>query len=113
MVQRYPSIHFERLPGFPSEVARVLKHIEDPDISADSLAGLLAADRGLTANLVEAANHPFFGPRSQIHSLAQAIASMGRPGFHNLLFTAAVCSIYRKGSTAFEPSVLLGHSLAC
>src|SRR5262245_38017892 len=113
MPQRYPSIHLERLPVFPSGLARVLRHIEDPDISADSLAGLLAADRSLTQQLIEASNHQFFAPRGPIRSLTQAIASMGRAGFHDLLFTAAVCTLFRKGVSAFEPSVLCGHAFAC
>jgi HD-like signal output (HDOD) protein len=113
MAQRYPSIHLERLPLFPANLTRVLRHVQDPEISVDSLIKLLAPDRELTDKLVGAANHPFCHPRGSIRSLAQAIACMGRAGFHDFLFTAAVCSLFREGATFIESTVLRAHALAC
>jgi HD-like signal output (HDOD) protein len=113
MPQRYPSIHFERLPVFPLKLKRVMRHVKDPDISVDSLNGLLSQDRALMGDLLAAANHPFFRPRGPIRSLGQAIASMGRAGFHDLLFTAAVWSLFREAAPCLESTALRGHSLGC
>ncbi len=110
---RFSSIDFNRLPKFSASLARVLRHVEDPEVSPEELKNQLAVDRDLTEGLIRAANHALFGARGPIHSLGQAIACLGRDGFHDLLFTTAALSLFRGGLSTFDAAVLRAHSLAC
>jgi len=110
---RYQSIAFDRLPKFPLSIARVLRHVKDPEISPDNLQNLLAPDEELCDNVIRLANCPLFSYRGSIQSLGQAIACLGREGFHELLFTIAALSLFRDGLPVFDAARLRMHSLAC
>jgi len=111
---RYDSIRFERLPLFPASLVRVLRHVRDPEITADSLRSLLGIDQDFSEEVVRLAGLPLFGARFEVHGLAQAIAVLGRDRFYDLLFTVSALNLFRdEGTCPLDAAILRAHSLAC
>jgi HD-like signal output (HDOD) protein len=66
------------LPGFPHVFARVCRAIDDPEISAEKMAGIVGAEPGLAVRLMAAANSVAFNPAHQpVGDLPAAIVRLG------------------------------------
>lgn len=65
------------IPPCPSVIHTLLEQARRPEVDARLLAGLIGADVGVAAAVLQAANAPFFGMRGRATSVAQALAVIG------------------------------------
>ena len=65
------------IPPRPAILERIAAEMarEEPDFQR--LAGIIGADVGLAAGLVKTANSPFFGGRSRVRSVKEALITLG------------------------------------
>ena len=65
------------LPPLPETVMELQKVCSNPDASLADLAKIIEKDPMVTANLIKAANSPFYGFSREIASVAQAVSLFG------------------------------------
>jgi diguanylate cyclase (GGDEF)-like protein len=68
------------LPSPPGIVVSLLQLGEDPEVTAQGLARLIAKDPALTTQVLRIVNSPLFGIRREVTSLQQAVAFLGISG---------------------------------
>lgn len=96
------------LPSLPSSVIRVTELIEDPDSSLTDVAEAMSSDPALTMKVLRLVNSAFYGVRSQIASLDQAVSMLGMKVVRNVVLTASVFESLQSGIDG-----VLQHSVAC
>ena len=64
------------LPALPEASVKILEAIQNPDISIEQLAEVLALSPGLVARLLGLANSAYFGQARQIKDLRTAIVQV-------------------------------------
>ena len=72
--------HCQTLPSPPGIVVSLLKLADDPEVTAQQLAGLIENDPALTTRVLSIVNSPVFGLRREVTSLQQAVAFLGISG---------------------------------
>ncbi|MGA7799513.1 MAG: HDOD domain-containing protein [Gammaproteobacteria bacterium] len=78
------------VPRVPTVIPRLLKSLRDDDMSGAQLAGQIARDPGLVADIVRIANSPYYRTATAIRSLEHAVTVLGRNGLRQLIAAAAL-----------------------
>jgi HD-like signal output (HDOD) protein len=78
------------LPPMPHVASRALQLLEDPDVSADELAALLATDTALAARVLKIANSAMFCRQREICTLKQAIVVIGLKSLKGIIAAATL-----------------------
>ena len=73
------------LPAPPRGAIRIVQACSRPAIDSRDLAGIVAHDPVLTAELLRVANSAFFGLVSQVRSVARAVTVLGHRALRNLV----------------------------
>ncbi|MDP2307523.1 MAG: GGDEF domain-containing protein [Pseudomonadota bacterium] len=81
-----------QLPTPRQIVLRVVRMAADPDVSAESLGTVIAADPAFTAELLRLVNSPFYGLKVKLSSASRAVVVLGMRAVRNL----AVCFAVRE-----------------
>jgi len=104
----------ERLPAFPRVAQRVLELTSGgAEVELDELADVIQCDSALTANLLRLCNSAWYGFRTQIHSVREAVARLGIDTVRDMVIMEASAS-YLSGSYsgyALQRGYLWQHSL--
>ena len=90
-----------QLPSFPALQIRILDTLRDPDAHTSRLVELIAADPGLTVQLLRAVNTAAFGAPGRVSSVSQAVRL---PRLHDSRADEAARCI-----EGLRPLVPLGH----
>lgn len=85
-----------KLPSLPEVTAQVRVIGNDPDATAEDLAGEIVRDAALTARLIRVANSPLLRGRMEVRTLPQAITRLGFYYVRDLVTALAL-------EHAFEP----------
>ncbi len=83
----------EQMPAMPQSALRLLELSQDPDIAPREFAVPIESDPGLTAQVLRFVNSSFFGFRSEISSVSQAITMVGMRTIKNFTLWSAVFSL--------------------
>ncbi|MBW2411375.1 MAG: HDOD domain-containing protein [Deltaproteobacteria bacterium] len=70
-------LNVESFPSLPRAGSRLLSIIDRPETTVAEIEKVLRYDPGLTVNFLKLANSPFFGLRTKISSVKQAITLLG------------------------------------
>lgn len=73
------------LPASVPVVHRALAQLEDPDFLVEDLKKVLLADAALSARILRLANSAYFGFRSEVQTVSQAVVLLGQNRIRTLL----------------------------
>ncbi len=82
---------FSTMPHIASKVVRM---VEDPNVTASDLEKIISMDQVLTAEVLKLANSPLYAPRMPIVSLKHAISYLGMANIRSVALMVAVRSLY-------------------
>lgn len=106
--------NINRLPPASGIVSDLLRCLDDENVTATTLAHIIARDQALVARLLRVANSPFYGLRGQVDSIPNAIAVLGLRAVHGMATASAFCGMFPAISgSSFKVDVYFRHSLAC
>jgi HD-like signal output (HDOD) protein/CheY-like chemotaxis protein len=88
------------LPSLPANLVALDAALCDEDASLGDVARIVTRDVAMSAKVLQLVNSPFFGLRSSIRDLRQAVAYLGVETLRNLTITTEVFRV-------FKPSGLL------
>ncbi len=83
----------EALPGMPVTASRLIRLSRNPANGPAEFAVLIEADLGLTAQVLRFVNSSYFGFRSQISSIKQAIMLLGINTIKNFVLWHAIFTV--------------------
>jgi putative nucleotidyltransferase with HDIG domain len=78
--------------SFPPVVAEILQAMSDQNVTTTKVITLIESDQGLTAKILRVANSPFYGLRSDVTNIAQALRMLGLDEIGHLLLTCQMKS---------------------
>ncbi len=78
------------LPPLPETVTQIQRICADPESSVGDLIKVVEKDPMITANLLKAANSPFYGFSREIKSVSQAVSLFGMSTVKGLALSGAV-----------------------
>jgi putative nucleotidyltransferase with HDIG domain len=100
------------LPSLPSTYLKVLRALEAPDSSLDSVGQIIGQDPAMTAKLLQLANSAAFGLQQQVADPATAVMYLGIETTKALILLAHTFSYFEKlHPSDFSLEVLWNHSL--
>lgn len=97
------------LPSVPAVVNKLLEIVQDPEVSMQTLARVLADDPMLAARVLAVARSPRYALRNLPTTLLGAVQVLGFRTLTSLVITSATQSLRMKGNNISEK--LWGHSL--
>lgn len=101
-------------PSMPATGAKMLKMLEDPEISVDEIEDVLRHDPGLTGNVLKLANSAYFGIPSKVSSVKQGVLLLGLKRLTQLVVASCVSAVMDKPVPGYDlpPGDLWRHSIA-
>jgi HD-like signal output (HDOD) protein len=101
------------IPSLPQVVTRFLEVIRDPAFELDEVAQVLAADPGMSADILRLANSALFGVTRRVSSLNQAIGLLGLRRVRSLVLGRYLIDSLGTGDSAeIDPNYFWRRSLA-
>ncbi len=101
----------EDLPSLPHVVAKVIAIAANPEVSVAEIAAVVEKDAALAARVLRVVNSPFYGLRSRIGSLQQAVAYLGLRTLRSLSLGLSLGGLFRGLGVGMEE--FWRHSLFC
>jgi len=104
-----------RLKPLPEVVRKIIYRIEDYEVSASELEEYILRDQALTANILKAANSPYYGFQGQISNIQRAIVLLGLEELRRIVLSTSLYDIYdtRINGYSLEKGMLMKHSIFC
>ncbi len=104
----------QKLPTSPNVALAAMRHANEPQASAQTMARILVQDQALTVKVLKLANSAFFGFRREVSDVSEAVVLLGMRTIRNMALCA---SSYPWLSNALPgyglgPYELWSHSLA-
>jgi len=101
------------LRPMPSNVTRILKEIENPEITIEILVGLISLDQALAALVLQMSNSATLGYSRQCTTLYEAIMHIGLNRLKSILLTSSATSMMSRtlNGYRFGAGELWHHSL--
>lgn len=100
------------LPSPPATYLKVLRALESPDASLETVGQIISQDPAMTAKLLQLANSAAFGLQQQISDPTTAVMYLGLETTKALILLAHTFSYFEKLHPAdFSLEVLWNHSL--
>jgi putative nucleotidyltransferase with HDIG domain len=101
------------LPSPPLVFTQISKVINDPKASVKDVAAIMSEDAAMTAKVLRLSNSAFYGARSEINGIRQAILILGLEAVKSLVLSSSVFDMFksRKLDTEFQEA-FWRHSLA-
>lgn len=82
------------LPSIPVVAAAVLNAVDDPNLSASSMAKLIERDPALTARTLAVANSPFYGFARRISTVELAVVMLGMTTIKEIVMSVILQRIF-------------------
>lgn len=89
------------LPTLPDVALKIRELIDDPNVSAEQLVNLLAADPVISAHIIKAANSAAAGGM-RVDTLRAAIARLGYRMLRNLVISVTVNNLFKASSPVID-----------
>jgi len=100
------------LPSLPSLYVELETEMRSPDASLKSAAAIIASDPAMSAKILQLINSPFFGLRTNVRDLTQAVSLLGLDSIKALVLSVQVFSQFRAlPASIFSVESLWSHSL--
>jgi len=103
------------LPPFPETAGRALQAIQDGNSSTQDVVDIIQYDPNITTNVLRLCNSAYFGFRTQVGSLKQAVTLLGLGAVMELVMISGSLSLYNEDVSGYgiRSRVLWRHSVAC
>jgi HD-like signal output (HDOD) protein len=102
-----------RIPAFPPIVLRLLDLLARDNVQIRELVALISSDPAFSAQILQVANSPLFGFRSQIDNLQSALVVLGLRRVRSLSMTVATSNHMKAVLHIEELARCWRHMLAC
>ncbi len=101
------------LPTIPAALAKLNTVIEDPDSSAQDIASVVSTDQSIATKVLRISNSTFYGLRTKVSSLAQAVSILGTRVIRNLVLQATTIQSYQhlRNNPDFDIDAFWEHSI--
>lgn len=102
------------LPSFPTLYLDIMKEIESPSSSLQSIAKLVSQDPAITAKMLQVANSAAFGLPGRISDPVEAVQQLGMNTVRSLVLSAQVYSKFAPGRLgSFSADALWKRLMRC
>ncbi|GAI80193.1 unnamed protein product, partial [marine sediment metagenome] len=114
IVQRFKKGNID-LPVLPNIVQDIQNVINEPNSTANDVAGALEKDAVISIRLVSMANSPIYRAAEKIYSVKQAVPRLGFKETQNIVTAIANKNLYETKNNQFRITMekLWQHSLGC
>ncbi len=104
----------EDLPTLPAIVLELNKYLRDPDTSIKTICDTIEKDQSITLKILKLVNSAFYGFKSKISDLRNAVVLLGYNAVRNAIVSLSVISSFpqRINLLDFNISQFWKHSLA-
>lgn len=105
----------KHIPPFPKVMRLVMEMLEDPDVTAQSLAEVIQYDGIITANVLKLCNTAYFGLTRKVSSLDDALVILGHDTLKDIIITSSSRRFYQGTAGEgykLEEGELWKHSVA-
>ena len=102
------------IPTLPTIVFELNKLLRDPDTSIKTVCDTIEKDQAITLKILKLVNSAFYGFKSKISDLRNAVALLGYNAVRNAIVSLSVINCFPKRLTLmdFDITVFWKHSLA-
>jgi putative nucleotidyltransferase with HDIG domain len=102
------------IPTLPIIVLELNKLLRDPDTSIKTVCDTIEKDQAITLKILKLVNSAFYGFKSKISDLRNAVALLGYNAVRNAIVSLSVINSFPKriSLTDFDISIFWKHSLA-
>ena len=87
--------NIRNLPTPPIVFHQIQKVINDPQVSAGQIAGVLAEDPAMSVKVLKLTNSAFYGLSREVDSVKQAVVIVGMEAIKNLVLSASVLDMFK------------------
>lgn len=87
--------NIRNLPTPPVVFHQIQKVINDPKVSANQIAAILAEDPAMSVKVLKLTNSAFYGLAREIDSVKQAVVIVGLEAVKNLVLSASVLDMFK------------------
>ncbi len=87
--------NIRNLPTPPIVFHQIQKVINDPNVSADQIANILAEDPAMSVKVLRLTNSAFYGLSREIESVKHAVIIVGLEAIKNLVLSASVLDMFK------------------
>jgi putative nucleotidyltransferase with HDIG domain len=98
----------DSLPHFPENVSELIRMTSDPDARITEIAGQIATDPTLTADLLKHVNSAYYMLPTRVNSIPQAVKLVGLKGLNSILYSYGSQKVL--GEKYMEMKTLWDHS---
>lgn len=102
-----------RLPAIPFVVSEVMQALDNPDISAATLASIIEKDQTLAGRVLTVANSPFYGFARKISTIDLAIVVLGTNAIREIVISLLVSKLFIKQVNNFDIKGFWQYSVFC
>jgi putative nucleotidyltransferase with HDIG domain len=103
----------EKLPTLPVVIENLGRALEDPDVDASRVAGIIADDPAIMARIMKVVGSVYYSGAQEPPSLQAAIVRLGFRTVSNIAMSAAVFSTFPPSAgTVFDRDGFWRHSIA-
>jgi putative nucleotidyltransferase with HDIG domain len=104
----------KEIPTLPTIVFELNKYLQDPDTSIKTVCDTIEKDQAIALKILKLVNSAFYGFKSKISDLRNAIVLLGYNAVRNAIVSLSVISSFSKRVTLidFDISQFWKHSLA-
>ena len=102
------------VPAFPMTIQKVTELLRNEDYSVQEVANVIKFDQAITANILRMCNSAYFGVRSRIGTLNDAVIYLGKDNIIRAVQTSGVSRFFKKAAEGYVPraSDLWTHSVS-
>jgi len=90
------------IPAFPATVIKLIKMMDDPNVSVSSIKEVIRTDEGLTVKLLRVANSAFYRGRREIKTIEDAVVVLGLRTVKSMIFSVTVSPILSKELSGYD-----------
>jgi putative nucleotidyltransferase with HDIG domain len=107
--------NIENLPSLPTVVLKALQLTNDSTSRAADFEEVIRSDQALAARVLKLANSPFFGLRSKVTSISQAVVVLGIKTLKSVVIAAKTSKLLNRQLTpyGFDQAGMWKHSISC
>ena len=90
------------IPAFPATIIKLIKMMDDPNVSINSIKEVIRTDEGLTVKLLRVANSAFYRGRREIKTIEDAVVVLGLRTVKSMVFSVTVSPILSKELSGYD-----------
>jgi HD-like signal output (HDOD) protein len=84
------------LPTVPEIASKVIRAVDDPELTVADIAGMIETDQGISARIIKTSNSSLYGFSRKVQNLQAAIALLGFAEVRNLVVASSTRYLYKR-----------------